>query len=353
MQSGILDLLRWYGEEYVAKAIVYTPESIPNKIKTLKKKMKKERQNQNKGKHTRVQVNSGCGNSFTSQWNTGDLLPNSCLAPEISLNDSIEYPRGTTLQQTQDPGVWRGSTISQDLKLQKLKEKFPQIDADVLLDILCSGSSEQAEEHLVDILASGDSLPPYEEKFELPKAFHNPEHESSPGNIRYREKSNKKRNTNDFTEVKKRKRVKKANLPQEDISPDEARGEALYRGQLMHTYLRCAAAAFRSGRMDKAREYADKGKQMKLSMDGYNSLASQLIVQSEHSVFMNDDHLKIDLHGLYVQEALEFVEQTLERIRNSPAEKRPRTLEIVTGIGNRSGNTGPRLKPAVISYLKS
>lgn len=34
-------------------------------------------------------------------------------------------------------------------------------------------------------------------------------------------------------------------------------------------------------------------------------------------------------------------------------EERPLSLEIVTGVGNRSGKAGPKLKPAVINYLKS
>ena len=61
----------------------------------------------------------------------------------------------------------------------------------------------------------------------------------------------------------------------------------------------------------------------------------------------------IDLHGLYRQEALEWVRSSLNRFRDMRQSERPKQFKIVTGVGYHSGPRGSVLMPAVSAELKS
>lgn len=54
----------------------------------------------------------------------------------------------------------------------------------------------------------------------------------------------------------------------------------------------------------------------------------------------------IDLHGLYVHEALELVKAKLEFVN------RGGKLKLITGVGNHSKDHRPRIRPAVLRFLK-
>ena len=210
MKIGILDLFRWYGKLYVQNMIVFSPETLPAKFKALKKKKKKQRQAQNRNKVTRVKSNTGCGNSLTSRWNSGTLI----AAPfRSTLNDSAEFPRGSVLPSPPVPenSQWNNSTLSFEMRLDSLCTKYPQLEREIVKDVLIhqARTSEGAEEKLLDILFSNfqhvvEKLP---SKLDSPQPYHNPDTQIIPGEIRYKPKE--KRDKNTFVDVKPRSNRRK------------------------------------------------------------------------------------------------------------------------------------------------
>ncbi|PNW78793.1 hypothetical protein CHLRE_09g390393v5 [Chlamydomonas reinhardtii] len=75
----------------------------------------------------------------------------------------------------------------------------------------------------------------------------------------------------------------------------------------------------------------------------YNERAAELFYNAYNAHRGNDE---LDLHGLFVKEALVHVER---RVRNLSSGMT--TLRIIVGRGNRSAD-GPRLKPAVEAWLR-
>ena len=69
--------------------------------------------------------------------------------------------------------------------------------------------------------------------------------------------------------------------------------------------------------------------------------------QAAHAIYLHrtgaDNY--IDLHGLFVEEALRFLKERLKTF--APGEK----LEVVTGAGHHSEDHQAKIKPAVIEYL--
>lgn len=59
----------------------------------------------------------------------------------------------------------------------------------------------------------------------------------------------------------------------------------------------------------------------------------------------NNPETTIDLHGLFVDEALRFVEERINKLKGSN-----KTLEIITGAGNHSKTTA-LIKPKIIEVL--
>jgi DNA-nicking Smr family endonuclease len=60
------------------------------------------------------------------------------------------------------------------------------------------------------------------------------------------------------------------------------------------------------------------------------------------------DDYTIDLHGQLVTEAMQFVEQRVEKLKENATQP----LDIITGTGNHSDTNGAKIKPAVEKYLK-
>ncbi|KAG9306484.1 hypothetical protein G9A89_008420 [Geosiphon pyriformis] len=101
-----------------------------------------------------------------------------------------------------------------------------------------------------------------------------------------------------------------------------------------------AQKAYKSGNKRKAKDLSNKSKEHYRLMELYNKKAAEIIF-SENNRHRNKD--EIDLHGLFVKEALEYTE---ERIKLCKA-NRIDTLMIIVGKGNHSLNGIPKLKPAI------
>lgn len=84
-----------------------------------------------------------------------------------------------------------------------------------------------------------------------------------------------------------------------------------------------------------------------------NSLAATAFLD-EHSKRLKDFNT-LDLHFLYVKEAIPaldlFLDRNIHLLRHSKS-KQSESLQIITGRGKNSGNGIPKLRPAVQARLK-
>ena len=91
-----------------------------------------------------------------------------------------------------------------------------------------------------------------------------------------------------------------------------------------------------------AKTMSERGKEL-------DAQAKKLHDQAAHAIYLHRNGGRqdtyIDLHGLFVEEALRFLKERLKTF--APGEK----LEVVTGAGHHSEDHQARIKPAVIEYL--
>ena len=116
--------------------------------------------------------------------------------------------------------------------------------------------------------------------------------------------------------------------------------------KLMSDCFERAKKAYESGDGALSKQLSEEGKQHQELMKKYQQESANTMF--EH---LNKDKgdLEIDLHGQYVDNAMDFLKKRIEKLRG---EKQPK-LTIIYGAGNHSDEKGPKIKPAVLEYLKN
>ncbi|CAG8636088.1 26438_t:CDS:2, partial [Dentiscutata erythropus] len=114
--------------------------------------------------------------------------------------------------------------------------------------------------------------------------------------------------------------------------------------QLRNDYFAQSQEAFRSHEKRKAKELSIKGKEHAQKMEQYNSMAVDVIFKENNK---GRPMHEIDLHGLYVKEALDKAES---RIQHCKANKFNHLI-IIVGRGKHSSGLA-KLKPAIINLMK-
>lgn len=109
-----------------------------------------------------------------------------------------------------------------------------------------------------------------------------------------------------------------------------------------------AGAAYQRGDKVLCKRLGDEARSLEVRMREAQKLAAEKV----SSLFTRASEgaiPQLDLHGFHVEEALELLEDTLHRLstRSDAA-----ALRVITGAGYHSGERGPRIKPAVVSYLR-
>lgn len=107
-----------------------------------------------------------------------------------------------------------------------------------------------------------------------------------------------------------------------------------------------AHKAYENKQGKEAHEFKEKKEEAERMMDKKNQQAAELIFKDRNK---GKGDLFIDLHGLFVQEAVEFVEKRLQKVRNS---KQGSVLEIVTGAGHHSADKKAHIKPKIEKILR-
>ncbi|KRZ62940.1 Tubulin gamma-1 chain, partial [Trichinella nativa] len=106
-----------------------------------------------------------------------------------------------------------------------------------------------------------------------------------------------------------------------------------------------AQDAYRRGMKSVAWHYAQKGHLYHRKAKEADQQAAEKIIEHHNSVHPIN---VVDLHGLHVSEAISYVAKSLRRVIESTSLNE---VKIIPGQGSHSTD-GPRLKPAVLRYLK-
>lgn len=109
-----------------------------------------------------------------------------------------------------------------------------------------------------------------------------------------------------------------------------------------------AAEAARKGRGGEAAKMGRLGREAGERMKALHVEAAELLWAESNGDFVRDKLL--DLHGLHVAEAIERLPWAFAEARRGGLQ----TLRVVFGTGHhsRGGNSAPRLRPAVLEFLK-
>ncbi|KAK4538801.1 hypothetical protein CDCA_CDCA20G4826 [Cyanidium caldarium] len=110
-----------------------------------------------------------------------------------------------------------------------------------------------------------------------------------------------------------------------------------------------ASAAHKRGRGAEAKRLAQEGHRVDTEYKTARSTAARAIFASKNAGL---DSSEIDLHGLYVEEALEIVKARLDGIDARRHGDTNRDIRIITGAGHHSDGGRARIRPAVEALLR-
>ncbi|KEI42445.1 uncharacterized protein L969DRAFT_152013 [Mixia osmundae IAM 14324] len=123
------------------------------------------------------------------------------------------------------------------------------------------------------------------------------------------------------------------------------RNQAITEGNLMGACFDKAHRAHDQGDGAGAKRFADEGHQHQANKTRLNEQASQWIFNENNK---NSPPNTIDLHGLFVQEAIERTEQSVQQAQNSGAQQ----LRIIVGKGIHSPGHQAKIKPAIEGLMQ-
>ncbi|VEN56502.1 unnamed protein product [Callosobruchus maculatus] len=250
--------------------------------------------------------------------------------PTPSLQEIMEGQR----QYTKEVEKWKRMNPD-DLALKLTKEKlcssFPTINKDTLVEILFAHGNKYIET-VESLLASmePDAVEGNVEQIKEP-----PIQEE----VLQEMKDAQKCNNNQEYEG-----VREATFYREEANKYQKRREDLYKkAQQYHQKGMKEVAQFYSGLASQQKDYFERA----------NSMAATAFLD-EHFKRLQDFNT-LDLHFLYVKEAIPALDMFLDRSINllrSSKEKQSEYLQIITGRGKNSENGISKIKPVVQARLK-
>lgn len=123
---------------------------------------------------------------------------------------------------------------------------------------------------------------------------------------------------------------------------DEFRARSKVYTEMRNQSMQLSRQAFQKGDKKKAKILSNEGKEFKKLMDKENRIASNKIFDLHNSKKTIDE---IDLHGLFVAEAIERLNQRVKLAKQCCLPN----LVVIVGRGIHS-ERGPKIKPAVVKY---
>ncbi|CEL57133.1 Smr domain-containing protein C11H11,03c OS=Schizosaccharomyces pombe (strain 972 / ATCC 24843) GN=SPAC11H11.03c PE=4 SV=1 [Rhizoctonia solani AG-1 IB] len=127
---------------------------------------------------------------------------------------------------------------------------------------------------------------------------------------------------------------------------DKARVAARNRSKMLDK----ASVAWKAGQKSTAKTLSERGKHFGSQVERYNERAAKEIFLSLNATYYTgskESLEKIDLHGLFVNEALVYTQNHLNMCRDAGVTQ----TSIITGRGNNSKDGVAKIKPAVEGLL--
>ncbi|KAI0448168.1 hypothetical protein F4803DRAFT_496940 [Xylaria telfairii] len=128
--------------------------------------------------------------------------------------------------------------------------------------------------------------------------------------------------------------------PREGLNPEQLRGEAWELVELRKSCMQRAHEAYERGDGAAAKQLSNEGKQHAAEADALFDKASKIIFKENNRNATAD---AIDLHGLYVAEAVKQVETRVREDRGAGKTH----LHVIVGQGHHSVDHIQRIKPAI------
>nr|CAH7729751.1 unnamed protein product [Callosobruchus chinensis] len=250
--------------------------------------------------------------------------------PTPNLQEIMEGQR----QYSKEVEKWKRMNPD-DLALKLTKEKlfssFPTINKDTLVEILFAHENKYTET-VESLLAS---MEPGAVEGNVEHIKEPPIQEEVLQEMKDAQKCN---NNQEYGEVRK------ATFYREEANKYQKRREYLY--QMAQQY-------YQKGMKEVAQFYSGLASQQKDYFERANSMAATAFLE-EHFKRLQDFNT-LDLHFLYVKEAIPALDMFLDRAINllrSSNEKHSESLQIITGRGKNSENGISKIKPVVQARLK-
>ncbi|BGP18647.1 hypothetical protein JCM10213_002892 [Rhodosporidiobolus nylandii] len=125
----------------------------------------------------------------------------------------------------------------------------------------------------------------------------------------------------------------------------ELRNNAIREGDMMAKAFASSKQAYSSGNGGAAHELSQQGKEHQRNKDRFNAEAAEWIYQENNRT---QPPGSIDLHGLYVQEAIDYTERAIAQGRQQGWAE----LKVIVGKGNHSPSHVAKIKPAITSLME-
>ncbi|ORY89046.1 hypothetical protein BCR35DRAFT_288343 [Leucosporidium creatinivorum] len=125
----------------------------------------------------------------------------------------------------------------------------------------------------------------------------------------------------------------------------ELRNKAIHEGDLMGKAFAASKQAYSAGDGGRAHDLSIEGKEHQRLKEQYNDQAAQWIFNENNKT---QPRGSIDLHGLYVQESIEFTERAIASSRQSGLAE----LRVIVGKGNHSPAHVAKIKPAIEDLMQ-
>lgn len=128
---------------------------------------------------------------------------------------------------------------------------------------------------------------------------------------------------------------------------NKLRSEAQFYAEERNKFLSESKKEYENGNKSKAKELSNQGKEAGLKIEELNKQACQVILNYRNN---GHDENYLDLHGLYLEEALNAFKERLNllQMKNLTNEI---IFEVIPGAGNHSKNKAV-IKPKVIEELQ-
>ncbi|XP_057378037.1 uncharacterized protein LOC130700002 [Daphnia carinata] len=210
-------------------------------------------------------------------------------------------------------------SLSTKLSFQMLQENYPSVDP-LALDALFEANNYNYS-HTVTALNASLGTKPQPPKMQIVSA--------------------NSRLTREETQARTQKRESKP--PHQE--PRDLRTEAFLYNKLRQQYSMQAQEYHQRGMSAAAMYYSSESRRYAELYKKCNQQAALQIVEEKNAY---QDERTIDLHELHVVEALTCLESFI--VEN--AREGRNVVQVITGRGNNSQNGKPRIKPAVVTFLK-